>query len=237
VKTLDQFAGRTTFGGLPSIPHDWRVGRRLGAAVLFVTLPLADLDAAETVQALRPALVPLAVRQRLPDIDLSAVTGPQRELTQAHDHKFGTVCAPGSRPDRPRQTCEHLLRRRRCISVAGATRRDSHGTPGYTAYPGSSMSGSVGPFSRSGHHIPPPLPSWPGGAPRRYTEEALRIALLRALWCLSPRAMSDWLRLVGSRRLHALGAQSTTAVEASGTRAQTQVGVFMERKERVVEAL
>lgn len=82
VKILDRFAGRTPFGGPPFIPHDWRVGRRLGAAILFVTLPLADLDDAETVQALRPALAPLAVRQRLPAIDLSAVIGPQRELTQ-----------------------------------------------------------------------------------------------------------------------------------------------------------
>ena len=42
---------------------------------------------------------------------------------------------------------------------------------------------------------PPPLPAGPGGAPRRYTEEALLlIALLRTLWRLSPRAMADWLR-------------------------------------------
>jgi len=42
---------------------------------------------------------------------------------------------------------------------------------------------------------PPPLPAGPGGAPRRYTEESLLlIALLRTLWRLSPRAMSDWLR-------------------------------------------
>jgi len=42
---------------------------------------------------------------------------------------------------------------------------------------------------------PPPLPAGPGGAPRRYTEESLLlIALLRTLWHLSPRGMSDWLR-------------------------------------------
>ncbi len=42
---------------------------------------------------------------------------------------------------------------------------------------------------------PPPLPAGPGGAPRRYTEESLLlIALLRTLWRLSPRAMTDWLR-------------------------------------------
>ena len=42
---------------------------------------------------------------------------------------------------------------------------------------------------------PPPLPTGPGGRPRRYAEESLLlIALLRTLWRLSPRAMTDWLR-------------------------------------------
>ncbi len=42
---------------------------------------------------------------------------------------------------------------------------------------------------------PPPLPAGSGGAPRRYSEESLLlIALLRTLWRLSPRAMTDWLR-------------------------------------------
>jgi len=41
---------------------------------------------------------------------------------------------------------------------------------------------------------PPPLPRHAGGAPRRYSAESLLlIALLRTLWRLSPRAMSDWL--------------------------------------------
>jgi hypothetical protein len=44
-------------------------------------------------------------------------------------------------------------------------------------------------------HCPPPLPKGPGGAPRRYSAEALLlIALLRTLWRLSPREMSAWLR-------------------------------------------
>jgi len=44
-------------------------------------------------------------------------------------------------------------------------------------------------------HCPPPLPAGPGGAPRRYSDESLLlIALLRTLWRLSPRAMTDWLR-------------------------------------------
>jgi hypothetical protein len=82
MKTLDQYVGRMPFRARPAIPHDWRVGRRLGSAVLFVTFPLADFDASETVQALRPVLAPAAVLLRLPDIDLSAIPGPQRELTQ-----------------------------------------------------------------------------------------------------------------------------------------------------------
>ncbi len=41
----------------------------------------------------------------------------------------------------------------------------------------------------------PPLPQGPGGTPRRYSDESLLlIALLRTLWRLSPRAMTDWLR-------------------------------------------
>ncbi len=82
VKILDQYAGRMPFGVRPTIPRDWRMGRRMGAAMLFVTLPLADLDAAETVQAMRPVLAPVAVGLHLPDIDMSAIAGPQRELTQ-----------------------------------------------------------------------------------------------------------------------------------------------------------
>jgi len=42
---------------------------------------------------------------------------------------------------------------------------------------------------------PPPLPAGPGGAARRYSDESLLLlALLRTLWRLSPRAMTDWLR-------------------------------------------
>lgn len=90
VKVLDQYGGRMPFGIQPTIPHDWRVGRRLGAAVLSATLPLADLDAAETVQALRPVLAPVAMRLQIPDVDVSAITGPRRELTQeAGLHIYG----------------------------------------------------------------------------------------------------------------------------------------------------
>lgn len=82
VKTLSQYGGRLPLGVQPSIPRDWRVARRLGSAVLFMTLRVADLDAADTVQALRSVLAPMAARLRLPNIDLSAITGPERELTR-----------------------------------------------------------------------------------------------------------------------------------------------------------
>jgi len=43
---------------------------------------------------------------------------------------------------------------------------------------------------------PAPLAAGPGGAPRRYSDESLLlIALLRTLWRLSPRAMTDWLQV------------------------------------------
>ena len=83
VKTLSQSGGHLSFGVRPAIPRDWRVTRRLGSAVLFMTLAVVELDAADTVQALRPVLAPVATRLHLPDIDLSAITGPERALTQA----------------------------------------------------------------------------------------------------------------------------------------------------------
>ncbi len=82
VKTLSQYGGRLPFGIQPSVPRDWRISRRLGSAVLFLMLRVVDFDAADTVQALRPVLAPVAARLQLPDIDLSAITGPRRELTQ-----------------------------------------------------------------------------------------------------------------------------------------------------------
>jgi len=48
---------------------------------------------------------------------------------------------------------------------------------------------------QAGRRCPPPLAAGPGGTPRRYSDESLLlIALLRTLWRLSPRAMTDWLR-------------------------------------------
>ncbi len=84
VRILSQAGGANPFwrAGRGVIPRDWRVARRIGATVFFVTRPLVDLAHPETMQALRPTLAPMAARLGLADIDLSAVTGPQRELTQ-----------------------------------------------------------------------------------------------------------------------------------------------------------
>lgn len=64
------------------IPRDWRAARRLGITVLAPSLRFVDVEDAETVQALRPTLAPVAVALGLSDVDLSAITGPQRRLTQ-----------------------------------------------------------------------------------------------------------------------------------------------------------
>jgi hypothetical protein len=82
MKLLERYGARMPTGHRAFIPRDWRVARRLGVAVLVATGVIVDLDAAETVQALRTVLAPLAVRLRIPDIDLSTTTGPERELTQ-----------------------------------------------------------------------------------------------------------------------------------------------------------
>ena len=76
--------GPSSVGGtnVPVIPKDWRAARRMGATVLAPSLLFADVEDPETVRALRPALAPTAMALGLPDVDLSAVTGPQRQLTQ-----------------------------------------------------------------------------------------------------------------------------------------------------------
>ncbi len=66
----------------PLIPRDWRAARRLGVTVLAPPLLFVDVEDAETIQALRPTFAPVAVALGLPDVDLSAITGPQRRLTQ-----------------------------------------------------------------------------------------------------------------------------------------------------------
>jgi hypothetical protein len=69
------------------IPADWRSSRRIGETTLDPSLRFVDLADPETVQILRSALAGIATRLGLPDVDLSALTGPHRTLTQ-HAARF-----------------------------------------------------------------------------------------------------------------------------------------------------
>ncbi len=64
------------------IPRDWRSRRRLGKTTLEEALRFVDLADPANLQTLRGALAPVASQLGLPDVDLSAVTGPHRRLTQ-----------------------------------------------------------------------------------------------------------------------------------------------------------
>jgi hypothetical protein len=71
------------FGGI--VPADWRMTRRLGMTRLDRSMRFLDLVAPDTVHALRrtPQIAQLAANLGLPDIDYSAVNGPNRTFTQA----------------------------------------------------------------------------------------------------------------------------------------------------------
>jgi len=66
----------------PVVPAAWRLARRIGVTTLIPSLVFANLGTPETVQELRQALAPLALSLGLPDLDISALTGPHRALTQ-----------------------------------------------------------------------------------------------------------------------------------------------------------
>ena len=65
-----------------AVPADWRAVRRFGVTVLDSQASFADIGDARTLKVLRGVLAPIATALGLPDIDLSAVTGPLRVLTQ-----------------------------------------------------------------------------------------------------------------------------------------------------------
>ncbi|HEY8284633.1 MAG TPA: hypothetical protein VIJ28_09630, partial [Chloroflexota bacterium] len=65
-----------------TVPGGWRVVRRLGASILSPRMLFVDIGDARTLRVLRPALAPIAVELDVPDIDLGAVIGPARLLTQ-----------------------------------------------------------------------------------------------------------------------------------------------------------
>ncbi|MGH2534600.1 MAG: hypothetical protein ACRDJW_20240 [Thermomicrobiales bacterium] len=65
------------------VPADWRLGRRLAETVLDPNLRFVDIASARTLHQLRQELASTATRLSLSDVDLSAVTGSHRRLTQA----------------------------------------------------------------------------------------------------------------------------------------------------------
>lgn len=64
------------------VPEEWRLSRRAGSTKLAPGLLFADLTAPETMRVLRKNLAAVAEKLGLEDLDLSAVTGPHRRLTQ-----------------------------------------------------------------------------------------------------------------------------------------------------------
>jgi hypothetical protein len=82
----------------PAVPAAWRTVRRLGTTVLGSHLVLADLFAPETIQELREALAPIAVTLGLPDVEVSALCGPERILTQEIARFIYEQSDPAGRP-------------------------------------------------------------------------------------------------------------------------------------------
>lgn len=64
------------------VPHEWRLGRRVGSTRLAPDLLFANASAPETMRVLRGKLAALVEKLGLEDLDLSTVTGPHRRLTQ-----------------------------------------------------------------------------------------------------------------------------------------------------------
>jgi RES domain len=76
----DEPLGPDLRGGV--IPEEWRLSRSLGATQLDEALRFVDVDATQTLQVLRRELASVAAAVGLSDIDLGAVAGPNRLLTQ-----------------------------------------------------------------------------------------------------------------------------------------------------------
>jgi hypothetical protein len=76
------------------VPTAWRIVRRLGATILNVRGSFVDIGDAQTLKMFRHVLAPTALALNVPDLDLSAFSGPARRLTQEaarfvyeqHDH-------------------------------------------------------------------------------------------------------------------------------------------------------
>jgi hypothetical protein len=75
-------AVRDTRAAAGTVPAEWRAVRRLGMTYIDASAVFVDIGDARTLAVLRRVLAPTALRLAIPDIDLSAVTGPARQLTQ-----------------------------------------------------------------------------------------------------------------------------------------------------------
>jgi len=64
------------------IDQQWQTKRRIGKTILDPTLRFVDIAAAETIAYMRYSLARQAKMLGLDEVDLSIVTGPNRQLTQ-----------------------------------------------------------------------------------------------------------------------------------------------------------
>jgi len=64
------------------IPAEWRFQRQIGVTLLHPTLVFADISVPQSIEHLRTALAPVAIRFGIPEIDLSTVLSADRPLTQ-----------------------------------------------------------------------------------------------------------------------------------------------------------
>jgi hypothetical protein len=114
------------------IPADWRVKRRIQTAVLDHSLPFVDLGVHETMQYLRAELAEFARDHTVEDVDLSALTGPQRPFTQycaryIYDisHATGVPRFAGIR------YVSRLDARWKCWAIFADRLRHTSGSPGF----------------------------------------------------------------------------------------------------------
>jgi hypothetical protein len=80
------------------VPADWRFKRQMGVTLLDDSLVFADIAAAESVDHLRTVLAPVARRLGLHDVDVSAVIGSHRALTQRCSRYIYDQLQPDGRP-------------------------------------------------------------------------------------------------------------------------------------------
>ena len=80
-------------GAPATLPPHWLRTRAIGRLRVQSSQHWLDLRALDTREALRAELAPVILRLGLPDLDISAVSGPSRALTQAiarwaHEHEY-----------------------------------------------------------------------------------------------------------------------------------------------------